>query len=129
MCYILLGFFKLSIFQVVPQLNSTTFDLLPPPPPPKKKQLVSFYSLRSLLFTHILNMSHVIPYDFFHKSCNILKQCLHDISFNQIDFLFPGTHKLFRGPLFDILTSLLSTHSVFLQIVVFFFDKSIFDIV
>ena len=34
MCYILLGFFKLSIFQVVPQLNSTTFDLLPPP---KKK--------------------------------------------------------------------------------------------
>ena len=45
MCYILLGFFKLSIFQVVPQLNSTTFDLLPPP---KKKTTCEF--LQSAIF-------------------------------------------------------------------------------
>ena len=48
---------------------------------------------------------------------------------NQIACLFPGTHKLFHEPLFDTLTPLLSTASVFPQMVAFSFHYSIFDIV
>ena len=73
-------------------------------------------------------MSHCQTYAFFHKSCSIPKQCLHNMSSNQIACLFPGTHKLFHEPLFNILTPLLFTPSVFLQMVVFSFHKSIFDI-
>ena len=75
-----------------------------------------------------LNISHCQTYAFFHKSCSIPKQCLHNMSSNQIACLFPGTHKLFHEPLFDIVTPLLFTPSVFLQTVVFSFHKSIFDI-
>ena len=94
-----------------------------------KRQLVSFYSPLSLLFNDIFKCHVARPYAFFHKCCSIPKQCLHDMSYNQIACLFPGTHKLFREPLFDILSPSLSTPSEFLQMVVFSFHKLIFDIV
>ena len=84
--------------------------------------------------TQILNMlspeiCHIArPYVFFHNFCSIPKHCLHDMSSNQITFLFSGTHKLFHEPLFDILTPLLFTPWVFPQMVAFSFHKFIFDI-
>ena len=73
-------------------------------------------------------MSHCQTYALFHKSCSIPKQCLHNMFSNQIACLFPGTHKLFHEPRFDILPPLLFTPSVFVQMVFFSFHKSIFDI-
>ena len=75
-----------------------------------------------------LNMSHCQTYALFHKSRSIPKQCLHNMFSNQITCLFPGTHKLFHEPRFDILPPLLFTPSVFVQMVFFSFHKSIFDI-
>ena len=78
----------------------------------RKTQLVIFYSLPSLLFIQIFNYV-----------------TLFAMSSNQITFLFRETHKLFHEPLFNILTPLLSTPSVFPQMIAFSFHKSIIDIV
>ena len=93
-----------------------------------KTQLVNFYSLPFGLLI-FFNMSHCKTLCFFVKSCGIPKECLHDISSKQITCLFPGTHKLFHEPLFEIIIFLLSTLSVCLQMTTFSFHKSIFDIV
>ena len=73
-------------------------------------------------------MSHWLTLWFFLQDIHSPKQCLYDISSNQITCLLPGTHKLFHKLLFDIPTPLLSTPSVFSQMVVFSFQKLIFDI-
>ena len=125
---ILLRFIKQpSMLQVYPQRHSATFWRSSKQQKHNSRIFTSSHLCCLLIF---LNMSHCQTLCQ-TKSCSIPKQCLHNISSNQIACFFPGTHKLFHEPLFEILTPLLfsPTPSVFLQMVVFFFHKSIFDIV
>ena len=90
---------------------------------------MNFYSRPCLFFIHIFKYVTLPDPMFFSTNLAVSQSSVCLICTPIRSLVCFLKRKLFHQPLFDILTPLLSTPSVFPQMVAFSFCKSIFDIV